>query len=585
MVIAGHGSVRVEPKTALPTDAEILAQLDRIRFSAEFDAPDRARKFLAYVVEEAVAGRADRIKAYSIATEVFGRDASFDAQTDPAVRIEAGRIRRALERYYLVAGRDDSIVIKIPKGAYVPTFERHAKAETEASPRPSAFAGPIASIEPSWQPWIWVGIAAIAFALGGLAANALLQPGATTGSGSNTARVRPNIPTLVVLPFEDLSATPQSAMITRGLADEVVDKIARFKEIVVVTRETPDHPRQENDGPAYALEGRVRLDGERLRLGIRLMKRSDASVVWANNYDESLETHKIIDLQEKAAAAVATAVAQPYGVVFQANATQFTQFVPDDWKAYACTLAYYGYRSDLNPQTHASVQKCLEQATREFPNYATAWALLSMTYIDELRFRYRLDRSSPVSLERAIEAAVRAVELDPQDVRALQAQMLTLYFRGEFDAALAVGARAFAINPNDTELAGEYGFRLALSGQWPVGCANLSQTVTRNPGPVGYFEAALAVCSYIKGDYAGAERWARLADLRANPIYRVILLAILGKLGKTDQAHEERTWLETNVPGFLENIRQEVALRIRRPEDQQHFIEGLREAGVSVPSN
>jgi tetratricopeptide (TPR) repeat protein len=203
-----------------------------------------------------------------------------------------------------------------------------------------------------------------------------------------------------------------------------------------------------------------------------------------------------------------------------------------------------------------------------------------MTYIDELRFRYRVDRSSPLSLGRAIEAAVHAVELDPQDVRALQAQMLTLFFRGEIDAALAVGARAYAINPNDTELAGEYGFRLALSGQWHPGCELVSETVARNPGPVGYFEAALAVCCYIKGDYVTAERWARLADLRDNPIYRVILLAILGKLNKTEQALEEQKWLETNVPGFLENIQKEVALRIRRPEDQQHFIEGLREAGV-----
>ncbi|MCA1371468.1 hypothetical protein I6F15_29655, partial [Bradyrhizobium sp. BRP14] len=117
------------------------------------------------------------------------------------------------------------------------------------------------------------------------------------------------------------------------------------------------------------------------------------------------------------------------------------------------------------------------------------------------------------------------------------------------------------------------------------GCELLSETVARNPGPVGYFEAALAVCSYIDGDYVAAERWARLADLRANPIYRVILLAILGKLGKTEQAHEEQQWLEMNVPGFLDNIRKEVALRIRRPEDQQHFIDGLREAGVSVPDN
>ncbi|MDK1386226.1 hypothetical protein QN224_12490 [Sinorhizobium sp. 8-89] len=583
-MVADQRGVRVEPTTALPTDAEILAQLDRIRFSTEFDAPDRARKFLAYVIEETVAGRADRIKAYSIATEVFGRDSSFDAQTDPAVRIEAGRIRRALERYYLVSGRNDPIVIRIPKGAYVPTFERRVDAQSAADLGSSLSARWDSSVQ-HFRRWIWFGIAALTFALGGLAASALLRPSITADYDANTGRIRPNIPKLVVAPFEDLSGTPDSAMITRGLADEVVGKIAKFKEIIVVTRENPDDSSDTDGGPAYALEGRVRLDGERLRLGIRLILRSDGSVMWANNYDESLATHKIIELQEKAAAAVATAVAQPYGVVFQANATQFTQSIPDDWEAYACTLAYYGYRSDLNPQTHASVQECLQHATRQFPNYATAWALLSMTYIDELRFRYRLDRSSPVSLERAIEAAVRAVELDPQDVRALQAQMLTLFFRGEVDAALAVGARAFAINPNDTELAGEYGFRLALSGQWHPGCELLSETVAQNPGPVGYFEAALAVCAYIRGDYVAAERWAHLADLRANPIYRVILLAILGKLGKSDQAHEEEKWLKTNAPGFLENIRKEVALRIRRPEDQQHFIEGLREAGVSVPEN
>ncbi|MFC0808649.1 hypothetical protein ACFHWW_24925 [Ensifer sp. P24N7] len=583
MAMLGQQGVRVEPKATLPSDGEILAQLDRIRFSVEFEAPERARKFLAYVIEETVAGRSDRIKAYSIATEVFGRDSSFDAQMDPAVRIEAGRIRRALERYYLVAGRNDPILIRIPKGAYVPTFERRAIPAPETALPLPANAGPISLVERPSGLWIWGAIAAIAFALGGLAANTFLPPMITADDAANSNRTRPNIPKLVVTPFEDLSGTPKSAMITRGLADEVVSRIARFKEIIVVTHDQTKDPPEPPDGTAYALEGRVRIDGERLRLGIRLVHRSDGSVVWVSNYDERLETHRIIDLQEKAAAAVATAVAQPYGVVFQANATQFSYSIPDDWQAYACTLAYYGYRSDLNPQTHGSVQECLQHATREFPNYSTAWGLLSMTYVDELRFRYRLHSSSPISLERASEAAARAVELDPQDVRALQAQMLTLFFRGEVDAALAVGARAFAINPNDTELAGEYGFRLALSGQWRPGCELVSKSVALNPGPVGYFEAALAVCSYISGDYAAAERWAHLADLRANPIYRVILLAILGKLGKSDQAREERKWLEVNVPGFLNNIRKEVALRIRRPEDQERFIDGLREAGVPIP--
>lgn len=112
-----------------PSPIEILAQLDRIIASPEFCVPERNRSFLRYVVVEAVAGRAASLKAYCIAIEVFARAETFDAQNDPVVRIEAARLRRALERYYLVAGRDDEILIDIPKGAYRPTFtvRRHLR--------------------------------------------------------------------------------------------------------------------------------------------------------------------------------------------------------------------------------------------------------------------------------------------------------------------------------------------------------------------------------------------------------------------------------------------------------------------------
>jgi hypothetical protein len=92
--------------------------------SNDFRVPERNRKFLSYVVEESLAGRAHRIKAYSIAIAAFGRDASFDPQSDPVVRIEAGHVRRALERYYLTGGQLDPLIISIPMGGYVPTFTK-----------------------------------------------------------------------------------------------------------------------------------------------------------------------------------------------------------------------------------------------------------------------------------------------------------------------------------------------------------------------------------------------------------------------------------------------------------------------------
>lgn len=135
-VTAGAG--KRDGVAATPDADACRAQLARILDSADFVATDRDRRFLAYVVEESLAGRAARIKAYSIATEVFGRDASFDPQSDPIVRVEAGHLRRALERYYLGAGREDPVEITIPKGGYVPVFAgRVAPPAVETTPAPA----------------------------------------------------------------------------------------------------------------------------------------------------------------------------------------------------------------------------------------------------------------------------------------------------------------------------------------------------------------------------------------------------------------------------------------------------------------
>src|SRR3954471_21271307 len=66
---------------------------------------DRKKRFLKFIVQEALAGHADRIKAYTIAVDVFDRTPSFDPVSDPVVRIEAGRLRRCLEHYYWVICR------------------------------------------------------------------------------------------------------------------------------------------------------------------------------------------------------------------------------------------------------------------------------------------------------------------------------------------------------------------------------------------------------------------------------------------------------------------------------------------------
>ena len=123
---------------APPSREEVRAYLARLLGTAAFQASPRRRKLLAYIVEQTLAGRGDRLKAFDLAIAVLGRDERFDAQNDPIVRIEVGRLRRDLERYYEVAGRDDPIRITIPKGHYIPAFETRGEAPPTPAPASSA---------------------------------------------------------------------------------------------------------------------------------------------------------------------------------------------------------------------------------------------------------------------------------------------------------------------------------------------------------------------------------------------------------------------------------------------------------------
>lgn len=123
-----HAITRDEER---PTAEEIRAALDRIAASEAFCACPQLVAFLRYVVEATLRGGQDRIKGYTIAVEALGRGDDFNPQDDPIVRVEAMRLRRALQRYYANGGRDDAVQIVLPLGSYVPVFRR---AESRVAP-------------------------------------------------------------------------------------------------------------------------------------------------------------------------------------------------------------------------------------------------------------------------------------------------------------------------------------------------------------------------------------------------------------------------------------------------------------------
>ena len=101
---------------------DVFNQLSRILRSQAFRNSEMLRNFLSYIVREKLRDREENIKQYSIAVEAFGRSPNFDANADPIVRIQAGRLRQNLDNYYQHEGAEDAIRIVLPKGSYVPMF-------------------------------------------------------------------------------------------------------------------------------------------------------------------------------------------------------------------------------------------------------------------------------------------------------------------------------------------------------------------------------------------------------------------------------------------------------------------------------
>src|SRR5579864_9094750 len=131
---------------AMPTaqsDVEAARrQLERVLASPGFSRNERLSQFLRFVVEQHLAARDEELKESVIAVEVLGRSPDHDPKHDSIVRTEAARLRARLSEYYLGEGKDDPLVIELPKGGYVPVLRPVVPAMQTESPGPELSVKP-----------------------------------------------------------------------------------------------------------------------------------------------------------------------------------------------------------------------------------------------------------------------------------------------------------------------------------------------------------------------------------------------------------------------------------------------------------
>ena len=597
----------------IPADL-IRAALERIIASNAFDASRRNRAFLRFIVEETLAGRDDQIKAYTIGTCVLQRDEAFDPQADPIVRIEASRLRRSLERYYLIAGQDDPIRIDIPKWGYVPSFQRlrspgrqGAAPEEVAAPALQQAEQPVGPgrLPPPTRRAGKLGLVAsrptrvrVAWAVAALASVAVVIAighwawQASTQSEAVVAETADRGPSIIVLPFKNLSGDPAKAYLAGGLTEEIFASLAQFKELFVYARETAAHygattshsELQRDLGVRYVLEGSVREAEGRIRVTARLVDATTGIQLWASAYEEVGSGADLFRAQSDIARRVAIEVAQPYGVIAKADMQLVQHDAPKDLSAYQCVLQVLDFYRHMTTARVAEARACLERATRSDPEYADAWALLGMNYLDQVRLRMAPRSQDQELLDRGLQAAQRAAEIAPDGALAQRSLLLLHSFRGEIEQTLAAGDRAVAFNPNNAEVLAEYGMRLALMGQWERGISLIEQAIARNPVHPGWYHTAPALNFYRQAKYAEALQEAEQIAAPGWLHNHTVLAMIYGQLGQREQARAAVRQILELDPDFEKDAWYEVQLRNFPERMTEQMIDGLRKAGLRIPA-
>lgn len=537
-----QAAAAIDSSSGLACDV-IREQLGRILASSEFHATDTMRDFLRFVVEEKLAGRSHRIKGYTVAVEVFGRPEDFDPTYDPVVRIQAGRLRRALERYYLVAGAQEPILIDIPKGRYIPRFTAQPAVPASLNPHPVAPARDQLSV--------------------------------TVG------------PRVAVVPFENLTRDPEQLFLTVGLTEELITELNRFQDIAVVPCQSalrpPGTPSDPVDlaravGARFLLRGAVRRDAETVKVSARLIDTVDGRQVWADSSTHSAAASELIATQEQIANGVVAAIASEYGIIARQLSAESQKKRPAELETYEAMLRYFSHQIAPTPESASTCFSALQSAAEREPDYGPVWSALATLYCQ----MYSFDAPGfSGALDTALEYARKGVALEPGSQLAHVILTYASFLADDTVSFVEESQTALALNPNSPYSIGAVGYLHILRGEIDLGLPLLNRAVAVNPCHPAWFHAGYVIEHLLRNDYEVA-----LGESRKHHPFMsfwddVMLAAILGKLGRSDEARQHVERVAEQKPDFAGRARElfRRSLKIEPLVDQ--LIDGLRLAGMT----
>jgi TolB-like protein len=409
---------------------------------------------------------------------------------------------------------------------------------------------------------------------------------AKSDEASSHALILPDIPSIAVLPFMNLSGDPEQEYFADGVVDDIISALSRIRWLFVSARNSSftykgravDVKQVGRElGVRYVLEGSVREAANRVRITGQLIDATTGGHLWADRFEGILGD--IFDLQDQLTENVVGAIAP------QLERAEIERAKQKPTRSLDAHDYYLRGMANLHRGTRDSIDEALPQfhhALQLDPNFASAYAMAAWCHFWRKVNGWMVDR--PQEVAEGARLARRAVELGRDDAVALTRGGHALgHLAGDLDGGIALIDRALVLNPNLASAWFLGGYLRVWHGEPDAAIEHLARAMRLSPlDPEVYrMQAGMAAAHLFAGRFEAASSWAEKAfrDLPTFLMVVAIIAASHALAGRTDEARRAMDHLR-QLDSTLRISSLEDWLPIRRPEDLATFADGLRRAGL-----
>ena len=415
---------------------------------------------------------------------------------------------------------------------------------------------------------------------------------ASTGEKSETPRgddVLSDLhqrPSVAVLPFANVSHDPDEDYLADGISEDITTALSKNRWLLVIARNPAFAFRNSNDSirtigeklnADYLVTGTVRKASRRIRIGVQVVDAGTELSIWSERFDRDMVD--VFDLQDEISEMIASRIEAELGLSEQRKAGRKPRKNLGAWDLYQLgTSEFYKF----TPESNLKSQELLRKSIKLDPEFSGAHSrlayaiVLSMVYFD--------NPPEGKLLDEALEIAKRAIELDDQDANAYFTIGRVYLARREYDQAIENLQDALNLNPALAVTYCGLGDSLAYEGRLDEAIKQFEIAVKLSPhDPFRWgFYSYRSLAHLFRGEFDEAVYWARTAARVPNAQYwaKAHLVAALGHLGEQSQAKSAIKDLLAVKPNFSTDFAKEHLFYIKRADQLEIYIDGLRKAGL-----